>query len=59
MTYSQIYKMGYDAAIIGCVTIEDCPFKESAQEKAAWVFGFTEGLRYLYTYDMFESLLQE
>lgn len=56
MTYAHIYRMGYDAATLGCITLADCPFEDGSQERSAWVFGFTEGLRYLYTVDILQTV---
>ncbi|AFU63648.1 hypothetical protein [Salmonella phage SSE121] len=49
MTLDQIYCRGYDAAMSGSMTIDDCPYSDfERQEKRAWVLGFIEGLRTLY-----------
>lgn len=47
MTLNQIWQQGYDAAIIGCLSVSDCPYR--GEEKRAWVLGFTEGLRVLWS----------
>ncbi len=56
MMYDQVYQMGFDAAIMGCTNLDDCPFDRDKERAfvSAWVFGFTEGIRYLYTQDLFE-----
>ena len=49
MTLEQIYCRGYDAAMSGSMTIDDCPFSDwDWIEKRAWLLGFIEGLRTIY-----------
>ena len=49
MTLDQIYMMGYDAAMSGSETVDDCPYEDYEWlEKRAWVLGFIEGLRTLW-----------
>lgn len=49
MTLDQIYCRGYDAAMSGSMTIDDCPYRDwEWEEKRAWVLGFIEGLRTLW-----------
>ena len=47
MNLNQIYRLGYYAAIMGCSTIDDCPYKGHKQQKQkrAWILGYIEGLR--------------
>ncbi len=49
MTLDQIFCRGYDAAMSGSMTVDDCPYSDYEwEEKRAWVLGFIEGLRTLW-----------
>lgn len=50
MNLDQIYRLGFYAAITGCESIDECPYMDfEMEEKRAWVLGFIEGLRQLWS----------
>lgn len=50
MNLNQIYRLGFYAAVTGCESIDDCPYTDfEMEEKRAWVLGFIEGLRQLWS----------